>query len=129
MKNKLEELRKNMLIEVSSWGGLSLTPGTSGLIVTQDKKVYYYHMYFRVPEKLKDKISLEDISEGKELQGSTYKKLIKYIEEKIINVEYENKFIFDASFHIIVNYKNKKITVNNYPEINNEINRIIRGGE
>ena len=129
MKNKLEELRKNMLIEVSSWGGLSLTPGTSGLIVTQDKKVYYYHMYFRIPENLKDKISLEDISEGKELQGSTYKKLIKYIEEKIINVEYENKFIFDASFHIIVNYKNKKITVNNYPEINNEINRIIRGGE
>ncbi len=129
MKNELEELRKNMLIEVSSWGGLSLTPGTSGLIVTQDKKVYYYHKYFRVPEKLKDKISLEDISEGKELQGSTYKKLINYIEEKIINVEYENKFIFDASFHIIVNYKNKKITVNNYPEINNEINRIIRGGE
>ena len=118
-----------MLIEVSSWGGLSLTPGTSGLIVTQDKKVYYYHMYFCIPENLKDKISLEDISEGKELQGSTYKKLIKYIEEKIINVEYENKFIFDASFHIIVNYKNKKITVNNYPEINNEINRIIRGRE
>ena len=102
MKNKLEELRKNILIEVYSWAGLSPTPGRSGFIVTKDQNIYYYHEYQRI---------------------------IKFIEEKILNKSYEYIQIFDASFHIVGNYNNQYFNIINHTDLYEEINKIIRGGK
>ena len=62
MQEKLESLRLDKFLEISSWAGLSPTPGSHGIIITKDKKLYYYHKYYRISEKLKDKVKPEDIS-------------------------------------------------------------------
>ncbi len=127
MEEKLEMLRSNSLIELKTWAGLSPTPGVSGVIVTNDKKIYYYHKYNYVSPSLKDMVEPEGLSEGITINNKRYKKLIKYIEENIIDKTFENRVILDATFHIYVNYDGKKIVINNYPEINSEISKIIGG--
>ena len=127
MKKELELIRKESILEVSSWGGLSLTPGTTGFIITKDYQIYYYHMYHRVPLELQDKISLEYLSKPKQIDNKTITKLNNYIEE-LLNKEYEERLIMDATFHIYINYNNQKLTINNYPELNNKIRKIIERG-
>ena len=39
MREKLELLRKNSLLELQTWAGLSPTPGVNGVIVTNGKKI------------------------------------------------------------------------------------------
>ena len=128
MKNKLEEIRKNSLIELDTWAGLSITPGLDTTIVTKDYKVYYYHNYHHVPSYLKDKLELESLSEGKELSKEIIKELNEYIEE-LFNKEYQTRLMKDATFKITINYDNKNLIVNNYPELNSSISKIIRGGK
>lgn len=127
MKKELELIRKESIIEVCSWGGLSLTPGTTGFIIDKNYNLYYYHMYHRVPLELQDKISLEYLSKPKQIDNKTITKLNNYIEE-LLNKEYEERLIMDATFHIYINYNNQKLTINNYPELNNKIRKIIERG-
>ena len=86
-------------------------------------------MYHHVPESLKEQISLEGLSEGKKLNKKIINNLNKYIKDNLLNKTYEDHFIFDASFHVIVDFEGKKVTINNYPEINSEINKLLRGGK
>ena len=127
MQEKLESLRKNSLVELQTWAGLSPTPGVNGVIVTNDKKIYYYHRYNYIAPSLQHTVTPEGLSEGIELDDKKYNKLIKYIEKNIIGKSFKDQIIFDASWHVIINYDGKKITINNYPEINSEINKIIGG--
>ena len=127
MQKELESIRKKSIIEVCSWGGLSLTPGSSGFIITKDYQIYYYHKYHHVPEYLKDEISLEYLSKPKQIDNKTITKLNNYIEE-LLNNTYEERLIMDATFHIYINYNKQKLTINNYPELNNKIRKIIERG-
>ena len=43
MNKKLKELRKNLFIEISCWSGLGPMPGTDGIIITKDNKIYNYY--------------------------------------------------------------------------------------
>ena len=129
MKNKLEELRKNILIEVYSWAGLSPTPGRSGFIVTKDQNIYYYHEYQRIAPFLEGKVTKEGISKGEKLSNKKYQSIIKFIEEKILNKSFEYIRIFDASFHIEGNYNNQNFNIINHTDLYEEINKIIRGGK
>ena len=116
MKEKLELLRKNLLVELSSWAGLSPTPGTSGTIITTDHKIYYYHSY-RI---LKDNTIDESLSEGILINDEDYQKIEKYIEDHL-NKDFEYIKIFDAGFTIRT--KNKVIT--NHIEEYNELKKLI----
>ena len=129
MKNKLEELRKNILIEVYSWAGLSPIPGRTGFIITKDQFIYYYHEYQRIAPSFEGKVTKEGISDGEKLSKQKYQKVIKFIEEKILDKQFEYLKIFDASFHIEGNYHNQNFNIVNHTDLYEEINKIIRGGK
>ena len=65
-------------------------PGTEGIIITKDKTLYYYHKYHHVPENLKDKISLEGISEGKIIDNDIDKTIVEVLRKS-------NKEIFEST--------------------------------
>ena len=124
MQEKLEELRLNKFLEISSWAGLSPMPGTEGIIITKDKTLYYYHKYHHVPENLKDKISLEGISEGKIIDNDIYSKLVNYLEENVIGKEIENVITRDGGVKVSGNLNNNNFNTNNL-DIYNDLKRII----
>ena len=124
MQEKLEELRLNKFLEISSWAGLSPMPGTEGIIITKDKTLYYYHKYHHVPENLKDKISLEGISEGKTIDDDIYSKLVNYLEENVIGKEIENVITRDGGVKVSGNLNNNNFNTNNL-DIYNDLKRII----
>ena len=125
MQEKLEKLRLNKFLEIRSWAGLSPMPGTTGIIITKDKKIYYYHKYHHVPENLKDKTKLEDISEGRIIDEDIYLKLVNYLEEKVIGKDFENINTRDAGVSISGNINNNRFNINNHFDIYNDLKRII----
>ena len=128
MQEKLKSLRLDKFLELSSWAGLSAMPGSQGIIITNDKKIYYYHKYHHVPENLKDKISLEGISEGKIIDNDIYSKLVNYLEENVIGKEFENIFTRDAGFRVSGTINNNSFNINNI-DIYNDLKRIINSKE
>ena len=101
MQEKLESLRLDKFLEINSWAGLSPTPGSQGIIITKDKKIYYYHKYHRIPDSLKDKIKLEEISEGRLIDEDIY----------------------------LGNLNNNSFNINNHFNIYNDLKRIIYSKE
>ena len=128
MQEKLESLRLDKILEISSWAGLSPMPGTTGIIITKDKKIYYYHKYHHVPDSLKDKIKLEEISEGRLIDEDIYLNLVNYLEEKIIGKDFENINTRDAGVSISGNINNNSFNINNL-DIYNDLKRIINSKE
>ena len=131
MKKELEKLRKNLFIEIRACGGLGSMPGTDGTIITKDNKVYNYHDYWEVPEEMKDKIPLQYISEGKELKPTTIKKLNNYIKKHIAEKWLcpTGSLMYDAHFHLTINFNNELIELTNYDYINYKIMDIIEKNE
>lgn len=125
MQEKLEKLRLDKILEISSWAGLSPMPGTTGIIITKDKTLYYYHKYHHVPDNLKDEISLEEISEGKTIDDDIYSKLVNYLEENVIGKEFENIFTRDGGVRISGNLNNNSFNINNHFDIYNDLKKII----
>ena len=125
MQEKLEKLRLNIFLEIRSWAGLSPMPGTTGIIITKDKEIYYYHKYHHVPDNLKDEISLEEISEGKTIDDDIYSKLVNYLEENVIGKEIENIFTRDGGVRISGNLNNNSFNINNHFDIYNDLKKII----
>ena len=129
MQEKLESLRLDKILEISSWAGLSPMPGTEGIIITKDKTLYYYHKYHHVPDSLKDKIKLEEISEGRLIDEDIYLNLVNYLEEKIIGKDFENINTRDAGVSISGNINNNSFNINNHFDIYNDLKRIIYSKE
>ena len=125
MQEKLKSLRLDKFLELSSWAGLSPMPGTTGIIITKDKKIYYYHKYHHVPDNLKDKISLEEISDGRIIDEDVYLKLVNYLEENIIGRDFENIRIMDAGVRISGSLNNNSFNINNHFDIYNDLKKII----
>jgi hypothetical protein len=129
MEKELEELRKNLFIEISASGGLGSMPGTDGTIITKDNKIYNYHDYWKVPEDKMDIIPLQYISEGKEIKPITIKKLNNYIKKHLTCDGLIRPFmplrICDASFQIFFDYNNEINEIYNKPDIYSDIVNII----
>ena len=119
MEEMLKTLRKDRFLELSSWAGLSDMPGTSGLIITNNKMIYYHH----VPSYLKGKVKLEDISSGKRISDDVYMKLYHYIKRKIIGKKFKDLFIFDCGCSVI----GDGFDISNNYKIYNKLSNIIGG--
>lgn len=91
-KEKLEEIRNNMLIEVYSWGRFGLTPGSDSTIITNDKKIYFYSKNFI----LKDNENKEELLGGKEISDESFDLIKTYIEENYINKNFETINVRDS---------------------------------
>ena len=91
MQEKLDKLKENSILGVEDKANLSVSPGTSGTIITKDKKVYGYSLYsFMTPFLEKNNIPLENIYLIKELTDDEYDKIQKFIKKEIINKEYKS---------------------------------------
>lgn len=123
MEEMLKTLRKDRFLELSSWAGLSDMPGTSGLIITNNKMIYYYHRYHHVPSYLVGKVKLEDISSGKRISDDVYMKLYRYIKRKIIGKKFKDLFIFDCGCSVI----GDGFDISNNYKIYNKLSNIIGG--
>ncbi len=111
-KEKLDKIRDIATIEVYSWWG-HRNPGIAGTIITKNKEMYSYHYCKDIPEGLK----VEDVHyilKNRELSSDEYNKVIKFIEDEIINKEFHDRMIRDVGYHVIVNYNGivKKIRNN-----------------
>ncbi len=114
MEKSIDIIRKNAIIEISSWGGLGPTPGCSSTIITNNKKLYYYHEYYRNSQILIDNnIPLVSLSESISISDKDYAKVITFIEQEIVGRTFSSHNIFDASFIVRVTYKNKKYNIVN----------------
>lgn len=105
MKEKVKELEKNCLMEISYWWGGRLS-GSYGKIITSDYVLYEYSLNFGNPY-LFEKYNLpkEWLTDGIKLPPSAITKINDFIENKIISKEYESSRILDAGWSIVGNYK------------------------
>lgn len=123
MEEMIKILRRDRFLELSSWAGLSDMPGTSGLIITNNRMIYHYHSYHHVPSYLKGKIKLKDISFYKKISDDVYMKLQRYINKKIIGRKFRDLFIFDCGCSVI----GDGFDISNNYKIYNELSNIIGG--
>ena len=123
MQEKLDKLKENSILGVEAKANLSICPGTSGTIITKDKKVYGYSLYiFMTPFMEKNNIPLENIYLIKELTDDEYNKIQKFIEEEIVNKKYECKLQRDSSSIVFGRSKSKLFYYPNCYDINTNEN-------
>ena len=126
MEEKLNEIRNDTLIEIKSWNGFKITFNES-LIVTNNKEVFRYYKYKRESKYLIDNnIKMEDLYLVKKLSDDNFKKITKYIEEKIIGKSFEFVLVRDHGSTINVNYLDSVISIKNNNEINSELRNLIK---
>ena len=126
MKEKLNEIRNNALIEIKSWNGFKI-PFNESLIVTNNKEVFRYYKYKRESKFLtENNIKMEDLYLVKKLSDDNFKKITKYIEEKIIGKSFEFVLVRDHGSTINVNYLDNVISIKNNNEISSELRNLIK---
>lgn len=119
---RLDEIRKNVVIQVSNWGGLGKNAGYGGVIVTDDKCIYTYKYYFNFTESEGKKANFID---KKDLTEEEFSKIAKFIEDEIANKEFEDIMMFDAGFKVEINYKGITKKIKNDREIYAKAKEII----
>ena len=126
MEEKLNEIRNDTLIEIKSWNGFKI-PFNESIIITNNKEVFRYYKYKRESKFLtENNIKMEDLYLVKKLSDDNYKKITKYIEEKIIGKSFEFVLVRDHGSTINVNYLDSVISIKNNNEINSELRNLIK---
>ncbi len=126
MKEKLNEIRNDTLIEIKSWNGFKI-PFNESIIITNNKEVFRYYKYKRESKFLtENNIKMEDLYLVKKLSDDNFKKITKYIEEKIIGKSFEFVLVRDHGSTINVNYLDSVISIKNNNEINSELRKLIK---
>lgn len=126
MNNELEEIKKDYLVELESWAGLSMTPGIQSYIVANDKSLYQYHRYMRKTLFIEEhNIPLEGLSKIGTITDETYNKIIDFINNKIIGKEFEVINMRDGRVSINGRYNGIDFKVSNYIDLYNELKEII----
>ncbi len=123
MQKLVDKLKENSILGVEVKANLSISPGRSGTIITKDKKVYGYSLYvFMTPFIKKNNIPLENIYLIKELTDEEYDKILKFIDEEIVNKKYEWKPQRDSSSTVFGRSKSKIFYYPNCYDINTNEN-------
>lgn len=126
MEEKLNEIRNDTLIEIKSWNGFKI-PFNESIIITNNKEVFRYYKYKRESKFLtENNIKMEDLYLVKKLSDDNFKKITKYVEEKIIGKSFEFVLVRDHGSTINVNYLDSVISIKNNNEINSELRNLIK---
>lgn len=123
VKSQLKEKRENLLFEISSWWGGNY-PGYSGTIITIDKKLYNYQEEHSFDENTNKPINF--FTQGNSLNDEDYSQIIKFIEQKIVPIEYKYQRIYDAGFSILVHYNGINYCIENNTELYQEAKSLIK---
>lgn len=108
---KLNEFRKNTILEVSQQWGLK-NPGYTGTLITKDREKYIYQFYINIPQELEDK-KVNFISKSKKLNDDEFNNVIDFIKGEILNKDFKDEMIYDAGFNVSINYSGNKKTIKN----------------
>ncbi len=106
-KEKVEKLQENSILSISNWWGLK-NPGNAGIIITKDKRIYFYTLYLRqTPFLEQNHIPLESMSDGYTLSCQDYDKIALFIDQEIKNKSYEFRPVHDSGNSVSGFYKDK----------------------
>ncbi len=120
MQEILNNLKTNSLLQISNWWGLR-DAGKAGTIITKDKMLYKYSFYHRLSPFLEtNNIPKEYISEGIKLSDEEYERVIKFIEEEIVDKTFIFKKIYDVGYNVSGNYNGHHFNINNNIGFSNE---------
>lgn len=117
-KEKLDKIMENSIIATKTWWGHEY-PGYSGIIVTNNKEIYIYQYYFRVPKEVKEnekEFWSTYILKKKDLNDEEFQKIIMFIECEIENKQFTDKMIFDAGYDLFINYNGLNMKIQNNKE-------------
>ena len=109
---------ENSIIATKTWWGHEY-PGYSGIIVTNNKEIYIYQYYFRVPKEVKEnekEFWSTYILKKKDLNDEEFQKIIMFIECEIENKQFTDKMIFDAGYDLFINYNGLNMKIQNNKE-------------
>ena len=111
--NKIEELKTNYLLEINSWTTIGDLANKSGTIITTEKKVYSYTIFFKSEIKLPINVN-SFIKEYPPLTDYQYNQLLNFIkEENLLDKTFEEENIKDAGFTIAIKQNEKERIINN----------------
>lgn len=111
--NKIEELKTNYLLEINSWTTIGDLANKSGTIITTEKKVYSYTIFFKSEIKLPINVN-SFIEEYPPLTDYQYNQLLNFIkEENLLDKTFEEENIKDAGFTIAIKQNEKERIINN----------------
>ena len=111
--NKIEELKTNYLLEINSWTTIGDLANKSGTIITTEKKVYSYTIFFKSEIKLQINVN-SFIEEYPPLTDYQYNQLLNFIkEENLLDKTFEEENIKDAGFTIAIKQNEKERIINN----------------
>lgn len=113
MQEKLNQLRKDCLLEVEICNGLGSNPGIISTIITKGKELYTYNNYYRKSE--------EYISQGIKLKDNQYQKIINFINNNIIGKEIKSYKMRDSNIIIKGNYQNISFHISNNRKFLDEV--------
>ena len=106
-KEKVEKLQGNSVLSISNWWGLK-NPGNAGIIITKDKRIYFYTLYLRqTPFLEQNHIPLESMSDGYTLSCQDYDKIALFIDQEIKNKSYEFRPVRDSGNRVFGFYKDE----------------------
>lgn len=123
-EERLEEIRKKSILECYDWWGLKY-PGFGGMIITKDNEMYSYNYYIRIPNELKGQ-STNYIVKNKVLKSKDYKKVKNFIEKELLNKQFDQALIRDASYDVIINYNGVKTELYNCTPIYNKTTEFMK---
>lgn len=111
--NEINKIKKDYLLEVKSYTTIGKLANNSGTIITTDKKVYNYSIFYNEKE-INDENINSYIKEITTLNENEYNKLINFInEENILNKQFTEIEIEDSGFIISIKLNNQERVIKN----------------
>ena len=118
IKERIKELTKGEIISISNWWGLGSNPGYGGIIVKSNKEIYRYYVLIRDSQK-------SYIKKIKDLSDDEYKKITDFIENEIIDKDFEDNRMLDAGWTVEVNYGGISKKIKNNLEIYDRLKKLL----
>lgn len=106
--NELNEIRKELLLELKHWWGLRY-PGYTGTIITNKHKAYIYEFSKELSGDTKKYIKLK-----KELTDEEFEKVCTFVKNEVMPIEVTYRRLYDAGYDVVANYDGVKKVLSNY---------------
>ena len=121
---QVKELDSQYILKVSHWNGLHY-PNTGGLILTRNKELYSYSIYYnRYPTNMKEE-EANYLTKLVTLNDQDFNTVIDFIESHLLKAE-TGYTIMDASMNIDIKYNGINKTIENNEEEYNNINSLLK---
>lgn len=106
MKEIINNLKNNLIIELSHWWGRT-NAGKEGILITKDYTIYKYTLYFSETSNQNSKLE-----ETKKLTKEEITELFNSI-KLVLKENYQNQKTFDTGWTTTIDYQDIKVSISN----------------